>query len=190
MKKSIITLSMIFLPLMACSNNSDKSDNATNGKTLAYEKPQADQDVMACTKGENKKSCLEALANKNNVQAQYELGILYNHGETTKEDTQKAIEWYTKSAKLGYAPAQYDLGVMYYNGKGVKQDYKQALNWYTKSANQGYADAQNNLGIMYYNGKGVDIDNKKALHWLTLSANQGNYRAQYSIDAHFPSESK
>ena len=69
----------------------------------------------------------EELAEKGDIEAQYNLGDMYRDGEGVRQDYKKAIYWYEKAANQGYAPAQYNLGVMYSNGKGVKQDYKKAI---------------------------------------------------------------
>ncbi|RUQ29706.1 MAG: sel1 repeat family protein [Candidatus Competibacteraceae bacterium] len=57
----------------------------------------------------------------------------------------KAVKWYLKAAKQGYAVAQNNLGWMYEIGRGVKQDATESVKWYLKAAAQGNADAQNIL---------------------------------------------
>ncbi|MBK9013837.1 MAG: sel1 repeat family protein [Saprospiraceae bacterium] len=47
---------------------------------------------------------------------------------------EKAVEWYTMSAKQGYLEAQNNLGLMYQQGLGVKQDYNIAFKWFIKAA--------------------------------------------------------
>ena len=97
----------------------------------------------------------------------------FNPSIVIRQDYKKAVYWYTKSAKQGYAPAQYNLGHMYYNGAGVGQDSKQAAYWWKKAALLDHAAAQYNLGLMYHNGDGVLQDDKQAVYWYTKSADQG-----------------
>lgn len=63
------------------------------------------------------------LAEKGNVSAQYNLGLMYYDGQGVTQDYVRAVEWYRKAAKQGDADAQYNLGKMYSHGQGVIQDY-------------------------------------------------------------------
>ena len=87
--------------------------------------------------------------------AQYNLGLMYNHGQGVPQDYAAAMSWYRKAAEQGLAPAQYNLGYMYDHGQGVPLDYALAVSWYRKAAEQGDGSAQNNLGVMYQIGQGV-----------------------------------
>ena len=110
-----------------------------------------DDGVNAYEKGDYKTALtiFEDLAKKGDIDAQYNLGLMYDNGYGVKQDYKKAFEWYEKAANQGIAKAQHNLGVMYERGQGVKQDYKKAFEWYEKSAIQGIANAQHNLGVMY-----------------------------------------
>ena len=44
---------------------------------------------------------------------------MYEKGKGVKQDYNKAVKWYTKSAEQGYADAQCNLGYMYSHGEGV-----------------------------------------------------------------------
>ena len=112
----------------------------------------------------------EKLAVGGDKVAQFNLGIMYDHGKGVSEDDKEAVKWYRKSAEQGYAIAQNNLGSKYYNGEGVTQDFKEAVKWYAKSAEQGDAMAQNSLGGMYDTGKGVSEDDKEAIKWYIKSA--------------------
>ena len=108
-------------------------------------------------------SMLEDLANKGNIKAQYNLGLMYQNGFGVEQDYIKAKEWYEKSANQGDELAQYNLGVFYAIGQGVKQDYVKAKEWYEKSANQGNDEAQKNLAILYEDGLGVKQNYKTSI---------------------------
>lgn len=56
-------------------------------------------------------------------------------------DTEKAAEWYKKSAENGNRNAQYQLGRRYYFGNGVNEKKTEAVKWYQKAAEQNHAEA-------------------------------------------------
>jgi hypothetical protein len=74
------------------------------------------------------------LAEKGNVKAQLQLGIMYDMGLGVSQDYQEALKWYRKAAKQGLPQAQSNLGVMYDLGQGVPQDSIRAHMWYTVAA--------------------------------------------------------
>ena len=114
------------------------------------------------------------LAERGNNLAQYNLGVVYEHGEGVPKDAQIAVKWYTLAAEQGDATAQFSLGLIYRNGKGIPQNYETAVKWYTFAAEQGYTKAQYNLGLMYYNGEGVLLDFVYAHMWADISASKGS----------------
>ena len=79
----------------------------------------------------------EDLASKGDIEAQYNLGLMYRDGEGVRQDYKKSKEWFEKSETQGFAEAQYNLGVMYANGQGVKQDKKIAKEWFGKACDGG-----------------------------------------------------
>ena len=81
---------------------------------------------------------LRPLAAQGDARAQFNLGVMYRHGEGVPQDAQEAVTWYRKAAEQGYAPAQYNLGVMYRHGQGVPQDAQEAVKWYRRAAEQGH----------------------------------------------------
>ena len=124
---------------------------------------------------------LRPLAEQGNAEAQYGLGVMYEHGQGVPQDDAEAVKWYRKAAEQGEANAQFILGNMYDDGRGVTQDYAEALKWYRKAAEQGDAEAQYNLGVMYGNGRGVTQDYAEAVGWYRKAAEQGDVEAQYGL---------
>ena len=106
------------------------------------------------------------LANNGHVQAQVNLGIMYDYGRGVTEDKLAAAQWYRAAAQQGNMSAQYNLGQMYAQGRGLSKDKKSALKWYTKAAEQGLVIAQYNLGIMYDKGTGTSKDKHESLNWF------------------------
>ena len=83
---------------------------------------------------------IEVLASKamaGDVDAQFNLGVMYANGEGVRQDYVKAREWYEKAAAQGNADAQFNLGLMYANGYGVRQDYVKAREWFGKACDNG-----------------------------------------------------
>ena len=121
------------------------------------------------------------LAEQRNAAAQFNLGLMYEHGRGVPQDDMEAVKWYRLSAEQGYAGSQNSLGLMYLNGRGVAQDYKEAVRWFRMAVEQGHAGAQTSLGFMYDKGLGVPQDDKEAVKWFRLSAEQGYAKAQYNL---------
>jgi len=83
-------------------------------------------------------SVLKAQAEKGDVEAQSDLGLMYAIGQGVSQDYTEALKWYRKAAEQGDALALYNLGVMYHEGHGVPQDDAEADKWFRKAAEQGY----------------------------------------------------
>ena len=83
-------------------------------------------------------------AEKGNISAQYNLGVMYDQGTGVSQDYKKAAEWYQKAAESGDADAQNALGAMYANGEGIPQDYVMAHMYFNLAAASGYKKALEN----------------------------------------------
>lgn len=68
----------------------------------------------------------EAAAEQGDMQAQFELGDFYYHGERAERDLGKALEWFEDASVQGHPMAQYRLGMMHYQGDGVERNLPQA----------------------------------------------------------------
>ncbi len=112
------------------------------------------------------------LADAGDVDAQFNLGRMYDNGHGVPQDYKEALKWYKLAADQGDASAQAALGYMYDIGQGVAQDYKSAIKWYKLAADQGYDSAQYNLGLMYTRGQGVPQDYTIAHMWFNIAASQ------------------
>jgi len=86
------------------------------------------------------------LAELGDVEAQYNLGVLYDEGAGVEQDFAVAADWYRKAAEQGFIDAQTNLGIMYYFGQGVARDYQEAAKWFRLAADQGDAEASGYLG--------------------------------------------
>ena len=124
----------------------------------------------------------QALADKGEVEAQYNLALCYDKGQGVPQDHSKAAYWYQKAADQGFAFAQYILALCYDKGQGVPQDDSKADNWYQKAADQNLPGAQLNLALCYDKGHGVPQDYSKAVYWYEKAAAQNYDLAKKNLD--------
>ncbi|MFT5182263.1 MAG: hypothetical protein ACI8S3_002153 [Alphaproteobacteria bacterium] len=113
------------------------------------------------------------LASAGNVEAQFNIGAIYEEGLEVPADPSEAAGWYGLAAGHGHAQAQYNLGIMYADGRGVPRDDSRALVWLRKAAEQDHAKAQFNLGVFYQTGRGLTKDLAKAKLWFDRAAANG-----------------
>ncbi len=114
---------------------------------------------------------LQPLADSNNPEAQYHLGMMYNNGLGTDADYEKAMTLFRESAALGDPLGAYKLGC-YYDGQyqtSLAVDREKAFQFKLYAATKGYALAQNDVAIYY----AEDGDWKNAFRWWKAAADQG-----------------
>jgi TPR repeat protein len=87
------------------------------------------------------------LAELGDVEAQYNLGVMYDEGAGVKQDLTRAADWYRRAAEQGFVDAQTNLGKMYYYGQGVPRDYHEAVRWFRLAADQGDSEATSCLEL-------------------------------------------
>jgi hypothetical protein len=87
------------------------------------------------------------LAEQGNVEAQYNLGVMYKQGHGVIQDYKAAFKWFRKAAEQGHASAQYILGVSYGTGRGVPEDYIRAHMWSNIAASNGKKDGAKSRDI-------------------------------------------
>ena len=103
------------------------------------------------------------------MDAQKNLGRLYDQGEGVAQDYQQAIKWYQFAVDQKNDEAQFYLGTIYQTGQGISQNFEKASTLYRLAAEQGYVPAQIKLGKMYWDGKGVQQNFVEAYKWLSLA---------------------
>ena len=94
---------------------------------------------------------LNFAAEEGYMDAELLVARMYEEGQGTDADMNKALEWYAKAAERGNAEAQFNMG---YDCEQRGQS-EEAVEWYWKAAKQGNVDALCNLGEMYEYGRGV-----------------------------------
>ena len=90
----------------------------------------------------------KAAADQGLVDAQYNLGLMYDNGEGVPENNAEAIRLYRKAADQGHAKAQSGLALMYAKGEGVPENFIRAYVWWSMAKTQGHTDAAGNLDIL------------------------------------------
>ena len=122
------------------------------------------------------------LAKNGDAQSQFNVGLMYAKGKGAKQDSSKAIEWYTKAAQQNVPQAQYNLAKLYHDmGSKDPHAIEQAIHWYEKAAQNGIKEAYNNLGVIYLQGKGVPKDISRAFAYFQKSAEMGDIEAKLNI---------
>ena len=123
---------------------------------------------------------LRILVDKNDADAQFELGKHYARGEN--RDFVQAARLFRKAAEQGHSDAQYELALMYFKCKGVPCDEMQAGAWAKKAADQQNVRALYFLGYCCAHGRGgMPEDDTQALKWWRQAANLGYVHAQYVL---------
>lgn len=119
-----------------------------------------------------------------NLQATFNLGLLYFNGDLGRRDVPRALELWKRSGEV-LGRAAHLVADIYYRGNGVPKDEAQGVVWYRKAAELNEADAQVFLGDLYWDGKGVEESRYKALEWYEKAAAQKHPRgAAYAGDCY------
>jgi TPR repeat protein len=135
----------------------------------------------------------QALAERGNAEANFNLGILDEDGLGTRADMAAALAHYEKSAQAGSSKAQYRLALLYTAGVKVAKDPLKAEKWLTAAAQSGDSEAQAMLASQKASAQAIsardgDFQRAALLHasgqygdaaaiWQRL-AQQGDARSQ------------
>ena len=71
----------------------------------------------------------QPLAESEDINAQYYLGMLYRNGWGVPQDDIEAARWIRLAAHQDHIAAQYTLGYMYHHGQGLTADIVEAKRW-------------------------------------------------------------
>jgi TPR repeat protein len=118
---------------------------------------------------------------KENPEAMYLLGTLFDQGIGVSQNYKEAFKWYQHAADRGQAEAMNCLGILYTVGHGMPQDYAEALSWYLKAVEHDSVSAMNNIATFYYQGWGVRRSYPDAARWFQVAADRGDPSAMNSL---------
>lgn len=130
------------------------------------------------------------------VQAKYQLGVMYYDGLGIAEDAVKGFQIMEsictckrKQSIPLVAFAQYNIGRAYYEGKGVKQSDEKAEHYWLLAAKEGDPDgsikAQSVLGMFYSRQGEPSYDLKKSYKWHQEATGNGNIESQGALGVMF-----
>ena len=114
----------------------------------------------------------------NNVEAMYELGLLYQAMKNYKQ----ALQWFQQASLAGHYLAVYRQGQMYLYGQGTKINYEKATELFKDSVENGnISNSMYALGKMYLYGNGVDQNSQEAFYWFQRAVDNGHFLAPYEL---------
>jgi TPR repeat protein len=97
---------------------------------------------------DNARKIWQALAERGNAEASFNLGVLYEDGLGVNQNLAQALLHYETAAIGGSFKAQYRLGLLYFVGKTVPEDKTKAKRWLTEAAVGGDKDSIEMLKIL------------------------------------------
>ncbi|MGE4319199.1 MAG: tetratricopeptide repeat protein [Deferribacterales bacterium] len=167
MKKYILTIVAVFFAVSSFALTFDDGMNAYNQQ--------------------NYKKAAEiwtTLANAGNVDAMYNLGVLYIKGQGVTASDFTGAKWAGQAADRGHTRAKYTMGLLYKSGSGVSQDRGEAYRNFYFAAKAGIAEAQYELADMYEEiPHFYRVD--EALGLYKKAAEQGVAQAQYVLGVRY-----
>jgi TPR repeat protein len=129
---------------------------------------------------EQAKAWFEKAVEQDEVDAEYNLAVMYARGEATPEnhpEMAKAAPLFRKAALQGHPESQYILALAYHEASGVERDEEECKKWMLASAEQGYSKAEFSIAARYYKAS----DYKNAFTWFMRAAGQKHSRAELNV---------
>ena len=126
---------------------------------------------------------IQKAADEGNAIALYMMAAYFSQGYGVQPiNNQKAIAYFKKSYKAGYAVAGYDVADSLPDGSPEQDEIrKNAKHNILELANEGDVFAQTNAAWGYGEGYGTAVDDLEAVKWVQKAAKQGYARAQCNL---------
>ncbi|MBF0751689.1 MULTISPECIES: tetratricopeptide repeat protein [unclassified Pasteurella] len=166
MKKSLV----IFTALLSLSSFTQGKEMNAIQKLTEQERLNMAQDFANKQDWKSVFNIMQPLALEGNVQAQSNLGMLYNLGRGVQKDQEKAYWWFSEAAEMGSVRAINNLAMMYYRGGYVRKDIPQAIKLFERTAKSKDLDAMMMLSEIYLNQK----NESKAFEWVKKAVDLDN----------------
>lgn len=122
---------------------------------------------------------------RGDLEAQWELALIYLDGQGVSKDEAEAAHWLSLAAQHGHVEAQFRLGQLLIHGSSAVRDSVKGAQWLLSAARLGSQPAARELGDLYREGIGVEADDSDAAHWWRKAAEDGDRTAQYNIGMMF-----
>lgn len=117
--------------------------------------------------------CLAA-SQQGDLEAMYDLALMYRKGFGVEKDWGKMAHWFLKSAQGGLAHSQFNLGIAYLNGEGLEKDVETGVMWLKESAAQKDIMAIKALYTIYGCSEYGHENPKESFRLLRLAAEMGD----------------
>jgi len=113
---------------------------------------------------------LEKAAQLEDLDAQYNLGVIYHQGvKSMGRDYKLAHKWYLKASKSNHTESMNNLAGLYHQGNGIGIDFDASSYWYKRSCEGGYEPACNNLQDLFDLNKISKTNARKIIRWVVNS---------------------
>lgn len=126
---------------------------------------------------DNSINSLEVLANNQNINAMFLLGVYYYQVQRYEQSR----DWLLQAANQQHPGAMNQLAWIYREGLGVDQDLDYAVMWHSNAAQAEYPRAMTNLAYLYSIGQGVDKDLEASANWYIRAAELNSASAIYAV---------
>ena len=130
---------------------------------------------------EEARAAWSTLALAGDVDAQFNLGSLYENGLGVEEDAETAARWYRAAAERRLDLARLALARLQRTGALEPGPDEDQIKLLETAARRGLAEAQFELGVAYDRGLGVTQNHATAAGWYQRAAEQGLTDAQYNL---------
>lgn len=124
---------------------------------------------------------LDLAIEKEDAEAQCELGFSYLDGESVPLDHYYAVEWFRRSMAKCYPPAINAMAICYRYGWGVVKDQRKEFEMKLRAGELDFRIAQNSTGNNYIAGIGCDVDIALGNDYRKRAASGGCVMAQNDL---------
>ena len=80
-------------------------------------------------------------AKRGNIQAQFDLAMMYASGDGVAKNERIAFSWFHKAARAGHTEAKYYMRLSFQQGRGVKRELHLARYWFKLALKAGHSKA-------------------------------------------------
>lgn len=171
-RRSLAFFAAGLLLLSGCSPPTESSTVIGTGSVATLSPPTAEQPSL--------EELLQRVMTGDGTAA-FELGAMYQVGDTVSKNLQKAKEYFEQAAQADERRAQFNLGMMYLKGEGVNADPVAARRWFQQADEGGNPRAPYQLALLSYQGLGIEQNFAKAKEYFEKAARLGVPEAQYNL---------
>ncbi len=120
-------------------------------------------------------------AENGDVEAQFQLALIFAERECVASDRRDALIWLTKAADHGHAEAAFNLAEILLSHAEDASEFKEALHYFEVSAGKGFIDAQHRLGVLLVSHGQSETEQQDGLYWLGAAAGAGDALSAVSL---------